>query len=259
MATTVIEVGIDIQNATVMVIEDADRFGLSQLHQLRGRAGRSGYVSHCFLIASPTTPEGEERLAAMVETTDGFRLAEEDLRIRGQGTVFGARQAGMADLRIADILRDMESLIARVVRRLRWWLPTPDWPTIVNSLTRPMHSSVVPRSGCSSHEDHRRQRSRSKAQGPAGSRYPADDGSGEGGCVLGAGRDGEGCSGARPLCRIGSTRAGGTQPGCGGGNLCRMGSGSPIDPRRQPEERRPRGEVVAAKVEEYLERPWSPR
>ena len=112
VATTVIEVGIDIQNATVMVIEDADRFGLSQLHQLRGRVGRSGYVSHCFLIASPTTPEGEARLAAMVETTDGFRLAEEDLRIRGQGTVFGARQAGMADLRIADILRDMESLIA---------------------------------------------------------------------------------------------------------------------------------------------------
>ena len=111
VATTVIEVGIDIPNATVMVIEDADRFGLSQLHQLRGRVGRGGHPSHCFLIAAPTTPEGEARLEAMAATTDGFRLAEEDLRIRGQGTVFGARQAGMADLRIADILRDIDILI----------------------------------------------------------------------------------------------------------------------------------------------------
>ncbi|HEX5630576.1 MAG TPA: ATP-dependent DNA helicase RecG [Acidimicrobiia bacterium] len=111
VATTVIEVGIDIPNATVMLIEDADRFGLSQLHQLRGRVGRSGYQSHCILVAAPTTPEGEARLEAMASTTDGFRLAEEDLRIRGQGTVFGARQAGMADLRIADILRDVEILI----------------------------------------------------------------------------------------------------------------------------------------------------
>jgi len=112
VATTVIEVGIDIPNATVMVVEDADRFGLSQLHQLRGRVGRGGHQSHCILIADPGTPEGEQRLAAMASTTDGFRLAEEDLRIRGQGTVFGARQAGMADLRLADILRDAETLVA---------------------------------------------------------------------------------------------------------------------------------------------------
>ena len=111
VATTVIEVGIDITNATVMVIEDADRFGLSQLHQLRGRVGRGEHPSHCFLMAAPTTPDGEARLEAMVATTDGFRLAEEDLRIRGQGTVFGARQAGMADLRIADVLRDVEVLV----------------------------------------------------------------------------------------------------------------------------------------------------
>lgn len=111
VATTVIEVGIDIPNATVMVIEDADRFGLSQLHQLRGRVGRGGDPSHCILIADPSTPEGEQRLAAMASTNDGFRLAEEDLRIRGQGTVFGAKQAGMADLRLADILRDAETLV----------------------------------------------------------------------------------------------------------------------------------------------------
>jgi len=115
VATTVIEVGIDIPNATVMVIEDADRFGLSQLHQLRGRVGRGEHPARCFLVADPTTPEGEQRIAAMVETTDGFRLAEEDLRIRGQGTVFGARQAGMADLKLADVLADIDTLI--VARR----------------------------------------------------------------------------------------------------------------------------------------------
>ena len=111
VATTVIEVGIDIPNATVMIIEDADRFGLSQLHQLRGRVGRGSHPSSCILVADPTTPEAEQRLAAMVDTTDGFRLAEEDLRIRGQGTVFGERQAGVKDLKLADILRDTDLLV----------------------------------------------------------------------------------------------------------------------------------------------------
>jgi ATP-dependent DNA helicase RecG len=116
VATTVIEVGIDVPNATVMVIEDADRFGLSQLHQLRGRVGRprkgGAHPAYCVLVAEPTTPEGEQRIAAMVETNDGFRLAEEDLRIRGQGTVFGTRQSGMTDLKLADVLRDHETLVA---------------------------------------------------------------------------------------------------------------------------------------------------
>jgi ATP-dependent DNA helicase RecG len=112
VSTTVIEVGIDVPNATVMVIEDADRFGLSQLHQLRGRVGRGEHPGTCLLVADPGTDEAGARLAALVSTTDGFRLAEEDLRIRGQGTVFGTRQSGMKDLKIADILKDFDVLVA---------------------------------------------------------------------------------------------------------------------------------------------------
>jgi ATP-dependent DNA helicase RecG len=111
VSTTVIEVGIDVPNATVMVIEDADRFGLSQLHQLRGRVGRGRHPGKCLLISDATNDDAVERLAAMVKTTDGFELANEDLRIRGQGTVFGERQSGMADLRIADLFRDFELLV----------------------------------------------------------------------------------------------------------------------------------------------------
>jgi ATP-dependent DNA helicase RecG len=106
VATTVIEVGVDVPNATVMVIEDADRFGLSQLHQLRGRVGRGGDRSHCFLFADPTTEDAEQRLRAMVESTDGFALAEKDLEIRGSGEVFGERQSGFSDLKLGRIPRD---------------------------------------------------------------------------------------------------------------------------------------------------------
>ena len=107
VATTVIEVGVDVPNATVMIVEDADRFGLSQLHQLRGRVGRGAAESWCYLIgAGETTADAEERLAALERTTDGFELAEVDLDLRGEGTILGARQKGRSDLRLASLRRD---------------------------------------------------------------------------------------------------------------------------------------------------------
>ena len=106
VATTVIEVGVDVPNATVMVILDADRFGIAQLHQLRGRVGRGTDRSWCFLLGEPTTPDAEERLGALERTTDGFELAEVDLDIRGEGTILGARQKGRNDLKLASLRRD---------------------------------------------------------------------------------------------------------------------------------------------------------
>jgi ATP-dependent DNA helicase RecG len=111
VATTVIEVGVDVQNATVMIVEDADRFGLSQLHQLRGRVGRGADASWCFLVADPTTADGEARMEAIAASTDGFFLAEKDLEIRGAGEVFGAKQSGMNDLKLGRIPRDEEIVI----------------------------------------------------------------------------------------------------------------------------------------------------
>jgi ATP-dependent DNA helicase RecG len=111
VATTVIEVGVDVPNATVMVVEDADRFGLLQLHQLRGRIGRGPHPSWCFLLADPSTPEGQSRLEAMRDTTDGFELAERDLEIRGAGAVFGERQSGISDLRLGRLPRDEPTVI----------------------------------------------------------------------------------------------------------------------------------------------------
>jgi ATP-dependent DNA helicase RecG len=108
VATTVIEVGVDVPNATVMVIVNADRFGLAQLHQLRGRVGRGADASRCYLLGEATTPDGEERLNAMVRTTDGFELAEVDLEIRGEGTVMGTRQKGRNDLKLASLRRDLK-------------------------------------------------------------------------------------------------------------------------------------------------------
>ena len=108
VATTVIEVGVDVPNASVVVILDAARFGVAQLHQLRGRVGRGEHPSQCLLVGETTTKEAEERIKAMVRTTDGFELAEVDLELRGEGTVMGERQKGRNDLRLASLRRDKE-------------------------------------------------------------------------------------------------------------------------------------------------------
>jgi ATP-dependent DNA helicase RecG len=109
VATTVIEVGIDVQDADFMVIEDADRFGLSQLHQLRGRIGRAGQQSWCYALADAGTDEGQERLAAFQANLDGFAIAEEDLRIRGPGDLVGTQQHGyFTMLRAVDLMRDLD-------------------------------------------------------------------------------------------------------------------------------------------------------
>jgi ATP-dependent DNA helicase RecG len=111
VATTVVEVGVDVPNATVMVVEHAERFGLAQLHQLRGRVGRGAAKSYCILMTGERVSEqGEERLNAMVRTQDGFELAELDLQMRGPGEFFGTRQAGLPDFRVANLLRDREVL-----------------------------------------------------------------------------------------------------------------------------------------------------
>jgi ATP-dependent DNA helicase RecG len=111
VATTVIEVGVDVPNATVMVVEHAERFGMAQLHQLRGRVGRGAAKSYCILMTGERVSEqGEARLNAMVRTQDGFELAELDLSMRGPGEFFGTRQAGLPDFRVASLVRDRQLL-----------------------------------------------------------------------------------------------------------------------------------------------------
>jgi ATP-dependent DNA helicase RecG len=135
VSTTVIEVGVDVPNAAVIVIEDADRFGLAQLHQLRGRVGRSEHQSYCVLIADPKSEEGQRRMDIMTRTNNGFLIAEEDLRIRGPGEIYGTRQSGMPSFRVADLVKDMRLL--EVARQEAFRLLERD-----PELARPEHTAL---------------------------------------------------------------------------------------------------------------------
>ena len=126
VATTVIEVGVDVPNATVMVVEHAERFGLAQLHQLRGRVGRGAAKSYCILITGERVSEqAEERLNAMVRTQDGFELAELDLSMRGPGEIFGTRQAGLPEFRVANLVRD-KALLELAKKEAERFVSNPD-------------------------------------------------------------------------------------------------------------------------------------
>jgi ATP-dependent DNA helicase RecG len=114
LATSVIEVGVDVANATVMVIENAEQFGLAQLHQLRGRIGRGTHDSWCVLVAAKLTDDARERLKVLEETTDGFAIAEADLRLRGPGELLGQAQSGAQQFKFADLTRDLE--LAKLAR-----------------------------------------------------------------------------------------------------------------------------------------------
>ena len=120
VATTVIEVGVDVPNATLMVIEDADRFGLSQLHQLRGRVGRGKAKSYCILTSHNKNPETLQRLKALCKTTDGFKIAEEDLSLRGPGDFFGSRQSGLPTFRVANLSYDLQTLKDAQAASAKW-------------------------------------------------------------------------------------------------------------------------------------------
>jgi ATP-dependent DNA helicase RecG len=141
VSTTVIEVGVDVPNSTIMLIEDADRFGLSQLHQLRGRVGRGQHKSMCILLANPKTDDGKARLQVMTKTQNGFEIAEHDLQLRGPGEFYGTRQSGMPDFRLANIVSDVD--VIQLAREAAWEIvnadPHLEWEEhrpLVNALER---------------------------------------------------------------------------------------------------------------------------
>jgi ATP-dependent DNA helicase RecG len=147
VATTVIEVGVDVPNATVMLIENAERFGLAQLHQLRGRIGRGNHPSTCLLFdaSEPDNLDARARLEALVRTTDGFELADEDLRLRGEGTLFDIKQSGMPDLRLARLAEDIDLVKRARARAFAAIEADPDLsgePGLLNELRSRFEGSI---------------------------------------------------------------------------------------------------------------------
>jgi ATP-dependent DNA helicase RecG len=142
VSTVVIEVGVDVPNATVMMVEHAERFGLAQLHQLRGRVGRGAEKSYCLLVADPQTPEAERRIGVLTETTDGFRVAEEDLRLRGPGEFFGTRQHGMPELVLGNIVEDYDVLKLARKEAFEWIGEDPD---LSNPESAPIRKALAKR------------------------------------------------------------------------------------------------------------------
>ncbi|WP_066318436.1 ATP-dependent DNA helicase RecG [Bacillus sp. FJAT-29814] len=145
VSTTVVEVGVNVPNATIMVIYDAERFGLSQLHQLRGRVGRGSDQAYCILLASPKTEVGQERMRIMTETNDGFVLSEKDLELRGPGDFFGKKQSGVPEFKVADMVHDYRALetarsdAAQLIQSETFWT-SPDYQYLRNQLE---HSGVL--------------------------------------------------------------------------------------------------------------------
>ena len=208
VATSVIEVGIDVPNASVMVIEEADRYGISQLHQLRGRVGRGAHESYCLLFSGARSELASQRLEALAAERDGFRLAEIDLTLRGEGDVLGTRQHGLPEFRVARLPEDAELLeLARSESdRAAGGGPGAERPG-ARRAARPCSSAASARSRSSRSRregpraGHRRRIRGPPPDGAAGRQYEADSGQGAGGPVQHA-RAGRRAAGARSLRRL---------------------------------------------------------
>ena len=141
VSTTVIEVGINVPNATVMMVENAERFGLAQLHQLRGRVGRGKYQSYCIFMSGSKTKETKKRLEILNQTNDGFRIASEDLKLRGPGDLFGIRQSGLMDFRLGDVFQDAS--ILKHASEAADWLLVNQYESIQNMEKNEKTASVI--------------------------------------------------------------------------------------------------------------------